>query len=284
MSGNQALSAYRLVEQKVERVWGRTDLPGQMRGGPPIGEIWFPDGDGGQPELLVKYLFTSARLSVQVHPGNAAARADGYPRGKDEAWLVLGAEPGAVIGLGLKDEVSPEALRSAALDGSVEHLLDWKPVTAGDFFYSPAGTIHAIGAGLSLIEIQQNLDLTYRLYDYGRPRELHLDRALAVAERGPYHGSPDPRELSPGRTVLAEGGAFVVERWAFEGKAIVFAEDGEVQVIPLASAGSLDGQPLESGSVWRLSGKTVLEAAPGIDLLVAYPGATVRGDVVCGIT
>src|SRR3546814_2738640 len=92
-------------------------------------------------------------------------------RGKDEAWLILAAEPDSTIALGTKRPVGREELRDAALDGSIEDLLDWKPVKAGDFYYSPAGTVHAIGAGITLIEVQQNVDLTYRLYDYGRPRD-----------------------------------------------------------------------------------------------------------------
>jgi mannose-6-phosphate isomerase len=83
--------------------------------------------------------------------------------------VILEAEPEARIGLGLCHEVSRDELRAAALDGSIEQLLDWHPAKAGDVFFSPAGTVHALGAGLTLVEIQQNLDLTYRLYDYGRP-------------------------------------------------------------------------------------------------------------------
>src|SRR5262249_13298778 len=152
-----------------------------------------------------KFLFTSERLSIQVHPDDPAARAAGHPRGKDEAWLVLGADAGATIGLGLTHAVSREALRAAALDGSVEGLIDWRPVQTGDCFYSPAGTIHALGAGLTVLEIQQNLDLTYRLYDYGRPRELHLDEALAVADLSPGRGAGAEEPIDRGRDRIAAG-------------------------------------------------------------------------------
>jgi len=261
------VGARRLTSRHVERIWGRRDLPPGFAppapGAEPVGEIWFGDDSGRDSELLVKYLFTSGRLSVQVHPDDAAARARGHPRGKDEAWYVVSAEPGAAIGLGLTHQVSKDALRAAALDGSIETLLDWRPVRAGDAFYSPAGTIHAIGGGLALIEIQQNLDLTYRLYDYGRPRELHLEDALAVADRGPWRAFA-PRTLAPGRTLLAAGPPFAVERWTVSGE----APDNSL-VIPLSSRGSIDGQILEAGTVWRVAGSATID---GADALVAYSG------------
>jgi mannose-6-phosphate isomerase len=95
-----------------------------------------------------------------------------------------------VLGIGFSEPLSSDAMRQAAEDGSIERLMQWHKVRAGDFFYIPAGTVHAIGAGISLIEVQQNSTITYRLYDYGRPRELHLDEGIAVA-----HGAPYPAEL-----------------------------------------------------------------------------------------
>lgn len=176
----------KLDRRYVEKPWGRTSLP-PMFDPPPgkrIGELWFT-GAGDQP-LLVKYLFTSERLSIQVHPDDKQARARGLARGKAECWVILEAEPGATIGLGLKRACSAKELRAAALDGSIEQSMDWRPVAAGDFFLVPPGTIHAIGGGICLLEFQQNSDVTYRLYDYGRPRELHLDDAVAVASAVPY--------------------------------------------------------------------------------------------------
>src|SRR5436190_23865128 len=110
----EVLAAHRLPSRHVERIWGRRDLAGAFAApaamaDEPIGEIWFEDKAGA--ELLVKYLFTSERLSIQVHPDDEAARAAGHERGKDEAWYVLSAEPGAVIGLGLTREVTRDALR-----------------------------------------------------------------------------------------------------------------------------------------------------------------------------
>src|SRR5690606_21069723 len=123
-------------------------------------------------QLLVKYIFTSEKLSVQVHPSDAqAALGEPGDRGKEECWLVLDAEPGAQLGLGLTRNLAQDELRAAALDGSIEDMLGWRSVSPGDFFRILPGTVHAIGPGLSLVEVQQNSDTTYRLYDYGRPRE-----------------------------------------------------------------------------------------------------------------
>lgn len=175
----------------VEKPWGRTDLPApfdQLTGGDGarIGEIWFEPEGGEHQELLVKYIFTSEKLSVQVHPNDLQGRARGLTGGKSECWYILAAEDGATLGLGTKQPLDAATLRTAALDGSIEALMDWKPVKPGDFFFVPAGTVHAIGAGISLVEIQQNVDITYRLYDYGRPRELHLDAGVDVAVATPY--------------------------------------------------------------------------------------------------
>ena len=180
--------AAKLETRYVEKPWGRTELPATFgdTGGRRIGEIWFADDKRPDLELLVKYIFTSERLSIQVHPNDEHARALGLPRGKNECWYILDAEPEAVLGLGLKEPAHPNAVRAAATDGSIEAMIDWRPVRPGDFIYVPAGTIHAIGPGLSLLEVQQNSDVTYRLYDYGRPRELHLDEGMRVAKPLPY--------------------------------------------------------------------------------------------------
>jgi mannose-6-phosphate isomerase len=242
-----------------------------------IGEIWF-DAPGRDPELLVKYLFTSDMLSVQVHPDDGQARARGLRSGKDEAWLILDAEPGATIGMGLVRSVDRDELRAAALSGEIERLLDWRPVRPGEILYSPAGTIHAIGPGLSLIEIQQNSDVTYRLYDHGRGRELHLDEAVSVARPEPYAPPPPPRPHGEVREIHVSGGTFVLERWTGErALRLDSGGDGAPLLIPVADCGTLDGRPLRAGSVWTIEGEADLDlAAAGADLLVAYPGADVR--------
>ncbi len=175
MSDNQPT---RLPTQFLEKVWGTPDLlPWYPVADKKIGEVWF---EADLP-LLVKFVFTSARLSVQVHPNDDFAAVHENSRGKTEMWYVMRAEPGARIAIGFRESISRDRLRQAALSGEIEQLLNWLEVQAGDAFFIPAGTVHAIGGGLALCEIQQHSDVTYRLYDYGRPRELHLDKAIQVS-------------------------------------------------------------------------------------------------------
>jgi len=176
----------KLSPRYVAKPWGRASLPPIFSppAGERIGEVWF-EGDQDLP-LLAKYLFTSERLSVQVHPSDKQARMRGLERGKSECWYILEADPGATLGLGFKRELDAGELRQSALDGTIVDLMEWHPVAAGDFFFVPPGTVHAIGGGISLLEFQQNSDVTYRLYDYGRPRELHLEDGVAVANATPY--------------------------------------------------------------------------------------------------
>jgi mannose-6-phosphate isomerase len=177
-----------LLEPKfVERVWGTTRLTPLFPDQPTnVGEVWF-DAGAGFP-LLVKFIFTAARLSVQVHPDDSYARAAENSRGKTEMWHILQAAPDSTIALGFREPQSKEAVRDAIAGETVEGMLNWVPVKAGDSFLAEAGTVHAIGAGIVLCEIQQNSDVTYRLYDYGRPRELHLEKGMAVANTEPYDG------------------------------------------------------------------------------------------------
>lgn len=200
----------KLYPHFVDKPWGRSGvagLPAKLRRRR-IGEVWHA-APGGEPlPLLVKHLFTSERLSVQVHPDDDQARARGLAGGKSECWYILDAEPGASLALGLRREASAAELRDAALDGSIEALLAWKTVRPGDFFYVPAGTIHAIGAGISLVEVQQPNDVTYRLYDYGRPRELHLEDGLAVASRTVYPRALTSRASGVRSRILLSGPHF----------------------------------------------------------------------------
>jgi len=278
------VAARRLSSRPVARVWGRAEVARQFpdyADSDPIGEIWFEDPAGAQAELLVKTLFTSERLSIQVHPGDDAARARGHKRGKDEAWYVLSADPGAVIGIGLREAVTRDRLRAAALDGGIEALLDWRPVAAGDVFYVPAGTIHAIGGGVSLVEVQQNVDLTYRLYDYGRPRALHLDDGIAVADSKPYSGPAPAYAVAPGREVLAAGPAFVLERWSSgTGGRLNATAERPVTLVPIRNGGTVAGQPLEPGDVWIADGPEPLCLAEESSLLAAYPGGKVIRDLI----
>lgn len=177
----------KLSSHIVKKPWGRFDLPSGFTNPDrnKIGEIWYDDATKHLP-LLVKWLFTSEKLSVQVHPNDAQAKSYGLSSGKEECWLIIDAQPDATLGIGTKRSIDKEELRALSLSGEIENLIDWKSAKAGDYYYIPAGTVHAIGPDVTLIEVQQNADITYRLYDYGRPRELHLDHGVAVSDARIY--------------------------------------------------------------------------------------------------
>lgn len=193
-----------------ERIWGRRDLSPlfPIRQSEPIGEVWFP----AETALLVKLIFTSERLSVQVHPDDAYAAAHHQSLGKTEAWYIVSADPGAKVAVGFRQHLSRDRAREAAQSGEIEHLLAWHKVKSGDVVFVPAGTVHAIGAGLTICEVQENSDVTYRLYDYGRPRELHLEHGMSVAKLEPYSSGSPIRPLATGRDLLVECPYFRMER------------------------------------------------------------------------
>ena len=222
----------------VERVWGTTRLsplfPDQDK---KIGEVWFDAGPAFP--LLIKFLFTSAKLSVQVHPGDAYARDVENSRGKTEMWHILSAQVDSTIALGFLEQFSPGEVREAIDGGKLEDLLSWVPVKAGDTFFAQAGTVHAIGAGITLCEIQQNSDVTYRLYDYNRRRELHVDKGLAVSDTGPYDG----RRQFP---VVCDH--FTTDLLQLEQPTDCLTGcDGAL--IVLDGSGSIEGVPVHSGQV-----------------------------------
>ncbi|RYY29031.1 MAG: phosphoheptose isomerase [Sphingomonadales bacterium] len=272
------MTATLLATHRVEKPWGRHTLwPGFANPAPdgePVGEIWFQTPGDSAPDLLIKYLFTSEKLSVQVHPNDEQAHAAGLPRGKDECWVILAAEPDSTIALGTKEPTDRETLRAAALDGSIEALLDWKPVKAGDFFYSGSGTIHAIGAGITLVEVQQNSETTYRLYDYGRPRELHLEAGVAVSEPVPFVPHPMPGKVAEDRNILVEGPKFVLERWTGGTRDVNLPEGVTGWLIPLTGAGQVDDVAFKAGQCLTIEGAAKLIAEAGSDLLFAYSGDT----------
>ncbi len=184
--------------------------------------------DRGKFPLLIKLLDANKRLSVQVHPSDAYATVhENGELGKTEMWYILHAEPGAYLIYGLKPGVSPASFRQALEAGNLESCLHQLPVKAGDAIFIPAGSVHAIMAGIILAEIQQNSDTTYRVYDWnrlgvdGKPRPLHIDKALEVinfelVEPGPF----SPRLLEEGqgfrRELITTCPYFNVERITFE--------------------------------------------------------------------
>ncbi|TMM46129.1 class I mannose-6-phosphate isomerase [Qipengyuania marisflavi] len=262
-----------LPTKTVAKIWGRETLPAPFTApaGERIGEIWF-DPPPALDRLLAKYLFTSDKLSVQVHPRDEDLGGAGS--GKEECWLVIAAEPGARLALGFSAPVDPEQMRTAALDGSIEDLLDWRDVSAGEFFYIPAGTVHAIGAGLSLVEIQQNSEITYRLYDYGRPRALHLDEAIAVASGGVFDAGRYASTIAADETrLLVDGPKFRLAQIAgyAEGAAAILGKfTGAAQLLPLSGSVRVADLTVEPGqSAWASGFQDVTFASEGRCLIAA---------------
>jgi mannose-6-phosphate isomerase len=228
--------------------------------------------------LLVKFLFPGDKLSVQVHPDDEQAKKNGQPCGKTECWYVLRAEPGAQVALGLKPGVTLDEFRRAIVETRAEELLNWVDVFAGDMIYVAAGTVHTIGGGMVLVETQQASDTTYRLYDYGRPRELHIEDGLAATKlhtnagkvvraadddsnvlvRSPFFQvekmplrEPMRAEVSPEspHILVAVSGAGIVESPAME--PITFAT-GDAVVIP-ACVGEYTVRPQWELEIMRMS-------------------------------
>jgi mannose-6-phosphate isomerase len=233
----------RLTPRFLEKVWGSTRLqPWFPDSDRKIGEVWFEDVE--ELPLLVKFLFTSDKLSVQVHPDDDYAREHHQSRGKTEMWHILAAEPGAKIAAGFRRELSEEELRAAALSGEIENLLEWFEPRPGDTFYIPAGTVHAIGAGLALCEIQEHSDVTYRLYDYGRPRELHLDRSVAVSDRGRVAA-----RAAADRETLVSCPHFTTSRFNVDSK-MTFEPGHREILIAIEGGGEVAGIPFHAGEAW----------------------------------
>jgi mannose-6-phosphate isomerase len=248
------MAARQIAPRFVERPWGRASLApwfAEERGR--TGEVWFET-----PELLIKFLFTTEALSVQVHPPDDYARVRENSNGKTEMWYVLDAEPEAKIALGFRQPVSRNQVRQAALDGSIEDLLEWHRAAPGDTFFTPAGSVHALGGGLTVLEIQQVSDVTYRLYDYGRGRPLHLDSGLEVITLGPHPGKSKPAPLNePNAVRLAGCRYFVTELWTVEKRQAFPA--GSI-LIGLEGKGTLAGQKILPGNVFHL--QTAVELNP----------------------
>lgn len=253
-----------LHQRLIAKPWGRDRLPpgfpdtADIR----IGEIAHDAPAGTAAPLLVKHIFTSERLSVQVHPDDATARAHGHAGGKAECWLVLAAEPDARIGIGGTATVDAAKLRAMAQDGSIIEWLDWQPVSAGDFFMVPPGTVHAIGAGVAIVEIQQNHDVTYRLYDYGRDRPLHIDAAVAAACPGPYSATLR-RHFAGGDVMLADTPQFRVR--GCSGAGTIDSGDRPALVVPLAGDVAIAGVAISAGQCHA--------AAPGTAIRLGATGA-----------
>jgi mannose-6-phosphate isomerase len=260
------LFPFRLAPWFRTRIWGFHDLApwyDYKTEGEPIGEVWLTGemctaatgplagqslkditarhghellgnsyGDGQFP-LLIKLLFPKDKLSVQVHPDDAMARKYGEPRGKTECWYALHADAGASVALGIKPGVTPEQIRAGIESATLEELLEMVPVCVGDMLFVDAGTVHAMGPGVVILETQQTSDLTYRMYDYGRPRELHLDKSFEAMRVWTRAGKIPPRQMN-GHSVLIDEKYFEIERWPLEDSTTALgltAETGGLQII-----------------------------------------------------
>jgi len=237
------VAPFRIEPRFVGRVWGWTNLNpwyNKVALQEPIGEVWLTgddceiatgphakktlaaifeelpyamlgkDADGDSP-LLIKVIFAREKLSVQVHPDDRLAWKYGQPRGKTECWYTLTAEPDAQVAVGLKPGVTIDQIKTGIDSGTLEEKLNLLPVHAGDMIFVDAGTVHAIWPGSVLLETQQNSDVTYRMYDYGRGRELHLERSIEATRLKTDAGKVEPREL-PDRTILVDSKYFSVEK------------------------------------------------------------------------
>ncbi|HVF36428.1 MAG TPA: class I mannose-6-phosphate isomerase [Sphingomicrobium sp.] len=226
----------KLATKIVDKPWGRRGIDPWFGVDPnrQVGEIWFEPPPGRELDVMAKYLFTSERLSIQVHPDDATARQRGFPRGKDECWIILDVAEDAELGIGTVREAASDEVMAAARDGSIVELIDWRRPAKGDFIYNPAGTIHALGPGLTVLEIQQAVDLTYRLFDYGRPRELHLEEAADVVEPRPHRNALDTR-VNGGSRVLVDGPHFGVA-WCVERAPPLPKDIGDLQLLPIDAA------------------------------------------------
>jgi mannose-6-phosphate isomerase len=264
----------------VSKPWGVTNVSHWStanQGGRNIGEIWYERSNGAvsEPSLLLKLLFTSEPLSIQVHPDDGFAHAVGFARGKSEAWYVLSAAPGAKVALGLSRHVTPDQLREAVGDGSIMDLVAWRAVFPGDVVRVPAGTIHAIGAGLVIAEIQQHSDATFRLFDHGRDRELHVESAIAVAEAGPVEPQILPVRLTNERTVLVSDPHFVLEKLELPPDTTWCADfESETWLLVLSRGAQMGPFSVTTGdAIFAESDRIEIDSGPaGLFCLVAHTG------------
>ncbi|WP_446744335.1 type I phosphomannose isomerase catalytic subunit [Silvibacterium acidisoli] len=264
------LSPFRMTPFFRTRIWGFHDLAPWYdfkTDGEPIGEVWLTGeeqckvasgpfvgqslqqvtaehgkellgnvyGDGEFP-LLIKLLFPKEKLSVQVHPDDELAQKYGEPRGKTECWYALDAQEGAAVALGIKEGATVDQIKESIPAGTLEGLLEMVPVKKGDMLFVDAGTVHAMGPGVVILETQQTSDRTYRMYDYGRPRELHLEKSFEAMRLKTKAGKVAPKQEGD-HSVLLDEKYFEIERWplaAGDGTAVVSRNEG-VQILFVSS-------------------------------------------------
>jgi mannose-6-phosphate isomerase len=276
---------FRIKPLFVGRVWGWNDLRpwyDEVAKQEPIGEVWltadesevatgphsgktlgeifsqYPyamlgnDALRTDSPLLIKVIFAREKLSVQVHPDDRLAQKYGEHNGKTECWYALTAEPGAQVALGLKSGVTMDAIRAGIANDTLEQSLNVVPIQTGDMVFVDAGTVHAIWPGSVLLETQQFSDITYRMYDYGRGRELHIDKSIEATRLETSAGKISPKALSD-RIILVEGRYFAVEKIPVHvsrsSKSLLRAEEpgqGLAYLFAAAGSGRLSSPSFES--------------------------------------
>ncbi len=313
----QELGPFRVEPRFDTRVWGFRDLRpwyDRVAAGDPIGEVWLtgddcliatgpragtklaalfsefhdallgPQAPSPESPLLIKMLFAKEKLSVQVHPDDKMAQKYGQPRGKTECWYALAAEPDAKVAVGLKPGVTLDQVREEIHAGTLESSLALLPVERGDVIFVDAGTVHAIWPGAIILETQQNSDITYRMFDYGRPRELHVEKSLEATKLATRAGKVAPRQLSD-RTVLVDVEYFRVEKIPVQGSRTseslrgANGRRGLEWLFAAAGAGRLSGEgfdPVDLPTrgivgVPAASPEFVLEDRGGLDLIRITP-------------
>lgn len=267
------MTVTKLATIEVAKPWGRDTLPAPFTADRDnrIGEIWFPAPEGQDMPLLVKYLFTSEKLSIQVHPNDEQARETGLSAGKEECWYILGAEPGATLGMGTTRRLSADELRAASLSGEIETLMDWHPVKPDMLFHIPPGTVHAIGPGVSLIEVQQNVDVTYRLYDYGRPRELHLDEGVPVSQTEPFPSDQVQTLDWATNLIVLSTPHFKLACLIDNDMTVLDGANAPLSIIPVKGTVRVDGELLQSGESALASTDAEIALEADSQVFVAWP-------------
>jgi mannose-6-phosphate isomerase len=311
------LAPFLMQPRFVTRVWGYTDLRpwyDKTAEGDPIGEVWLTGDDslvatgphagkrlgtlfaeahaallGGdapavESPLLIKVLFAEQKLSVQVHPDDRMAQKYGQARGKSECWYALAAKPGAEVAVGLKTGATLDQVREEIRTGTLENSLNLLPVEKGDLIFVDAGTVHAVWPGSILLETQQNADVTYRMFDYGRPRELHIEKSLEATKLATRAGKVSPEPLED-RTVLIDAEYFRMEKipvngsWTSKSLRGIGSKPGLAWLFAASGAGRLSSagfEPVELPArgivgVPATAPEFVLEDLGGLELIRITP-------------
>lgn len=250
----------------VEKIWGQDAVPNHPidKLGKRIGELRFGRPERTNDPLLVKYVYTNPRFAFQTHPWDLIVQPKAVGGSRTQSWYILDAEPGARVGIGTICPQDQQSLRSAAQNGVLEQVMDWRPARAGDFFFIPPGTAHVIGAGISLIGIQ---------HDAGRRDELRVVPCHPSHREGTIATSPIPAIHHPlGSTgVLQSNGGFGLRlRHMHGGDVIHVTNAGLAWFIPLRGRGDIDGQTWRAGECWLLTqARPAIHAASDADYLFA---------------